>query len=308
MVFGEARNGRARGSAIRIALCRAGKRRNVFSFSFQARLWIRGQEFGVFRRLSWTPPVDHLSWGGGKEKWKDYRRNSLRADVLLAGLGRSRDNSKGELEWPIYINAERVYETLCYGCIICTLLVRRKVQRWLPVFNLRGNGPGIKSKSLRPLEMKKRRSQSVTWLHSDSTRRWWRGRDPWWSYLADILYIHEMKPRPAILRDGRIRMSLANDNIQGVEAVIKTCLVDTQDRMMVPMPNTDFHSGWGVSPPSFLWSISYNSYVMQVKFFFLAAALVYKHSPHSHPRFSSPPSTQQAKEPLLAPQVFKKKI
>lgn len=42
--------------------------------------------------------------------------------------------------------------------------------------------------------------------------------------------------------------------------------------------------------------------------FFLAAALVYKHSPHSHSRFSSPPSTQQAKEPLLAPQVLKKKF
>lgn len=35
------------GSAIRIALCRAGKRRNFFSFSFQARLWIRGQELAV---------------------------------------------------------------------------------------------------------------------------------------------------------------------------------------------------------------------------------------------------------------------
>lgn len=73
--------------------------------------------------------------------------------------------------------------------------------------------------------------------------------------LVELLsrhFVHEMKPRPAILRDGRIRMSLANDNVQGVEAVIKTWLVDTQDRMMVPMPNTDFHSGWGVSPPSFL--------------------------------------------------------
>ncbi|MCJ1346904.1 hypothetical protein MMC31_005124 [Peltigera leucophlebia] len=62
--------------------------------------------------------------------------------------------------------------------------------------------------------------------------------------LVELLskrFIHKMKPRPTIQRDGRIRVSLANDsvttldeyvvipiNVEGVEAVIKAWLVDVE--------------------------------------------------------------------------------